>query len=99
MNTTRPHATTPGRPHSVIAVVSGVNRTKIDEVTLDVLRTRQSLVKGERLVRHEMRTVLTERLGTLHAATRREKHAGHRGTCNRKRAARIGGPACVVGVR
>ena len=39
-------------------MVSGVNRTKIDKVTLDALRTRQSLVKGERLVRHEMRAVL-----------------------------------------
>ena len=38
--------------------VSGASRTKIDEVTLDALRTRQSLVKGERLVRHEMRAVL-----------------------------------------
>ena len=38
--------------------VSGVNRAKIEEVTLDALRTRQSLVKGERLVRHEMRAVL-----------------------------------------
>ena len=39
-------------------IVSGVSRTKIEEVTLDALRTRQSLVKGERLVRHEMRAVL-----------------------------------------
>ena len=39
-------------------IVSGVNRAKIEEVTLDALRTRQSLVKGERLVRHEMRAVL-----------------------------------------
>ena len=39
-------------------IVSGVNRAKIVEVTLDALRTRQSLVKGERLVRHEMRAVL-----------------------------------------
>jgi len=35
-----------------------VSRTKIGEFTLDALRTRQSLVKGERLVRHEMRAVL-----------------------------------------
>ena len=35
-----------------------MSRTKIDKVTLDALRTRQSLVKGERLVRHEMRAVL-----------------------------------------
>ena len=35
-----------------------MSRTKIEEVTLDALRTRQSLVKGERLVRHEMRAVL-----------------------------------------
>ena len=38
--------------------VSGVSRSKIDKVTLNALRTRQSLVKGERLVRHEMRAVL-----------------------------------------
>ena len=36
-----------------------MNRTKIAEVTLNALRTRQSLVKGERLVRHEMRAVLS----------------------------------------
>ena len=42
--------------------VSGVSRAKIEEVTLNALRTRQSLVKGERLVRHEVRAVLhTER--------------------------------------
>ena len=40
------------------AVVSGVSRAKIEEVTLNALRTRQSLVKGERLVRHEMRAVM-----------------------------------------
>ena len=39
-------------------VVSAVTRTKIGEFTLDALRTRQSLVKGERLVRHEVRAVL-----------------------------------------
>ena len=39
-------------------VVSGVSRAKIEEVTLNALRTRQSLVKGERLVRHEVRAVL-----------------------------------------
>ena len=38
--------------------VNGVSRAKIEEVTLNALRTRQSLVKGERLVRHEMRAVL-----------------------------------------
>ena len=38
--------------------VSGVSRAKIEEVTLNALRTRQSLVKGERLVRHEVRAVL-----------------------------------------
>ena len=43
---------------SIIGVVSSRSRAKIDEVTLDALRTRQSLVKGERLVRHEMRAVL-----------------------------------------
>jgi len=37
-----------------------VSRAKIEEVTLDALRTRQSLVKGERLVRHEMRAVLIQ---------------------------------------
>ena len=42
----------------VFTSVSGVSRTKIAEVTLNALRTRQSLVKGERLVRHEMRAVL-----------------------------------------
>ena len=41
-----------------LCVVSSLSRAKIDEVTLDALRTRQSLVKGERLVRHEMRAVL-----------------------------------------
>ena len=35
-----------------------MSRAKIDEITLDALRTRQSLVKGERLVRDEMRAVL-----------------------------------------
>jgi hypothetical protein len=39
-------------------VVGGRDRTKILKLTLDALRTRQSLVKGERLVRHEMRAVL-----------------------------------------
>ena len=39
-------------------LVSGVSRAKIEEVTLNALRTRQSLVKGERLVRHEVRAVL-----------------------------------------
>ena len=38
--------------------VSGVSHAKIDEVTLNALRTRQSLVKGERLVRTEVRAVL-----------------------------------------
>ena len=38
-------------------IVSGVSRAKIEEVTLNALRTRQSLVKGERLVRHEVRAV------------------------------------------
>ena len=42
------------------SIVSGVSRTKIGEFTLDALRTRQSLVKGERLVRHEMRAVLRQ---------------------------------------
>ena len=45
---------------SVENIVSGVSHTKIEEVTLDALRTRQSLVKGERLVRHEMRAVLQQ---------------------------------------
>ena len=43
-----------------LVYVSGVSRAKIVEVTLDALRTRQSLVKGERLVRHEMRAVLVD---------------------------------------
>ena len=42
----------------VLYFVSGVSRAKIEEVTLNALRTRQSLVKGERLVRHEMRAVM-----------------------------------------
>lgn len=41
-------------------VVSGVNRTKIVKITFDALRTRQSLVKGERLVRDEMRAVVAK---------------------------------------
>ena len=45
----------------VLRSVSGVSRAKIDEVTLNALRTRQSLVKGERLVRHEVRAVLPVR--------------------------------------
>ena len=48
----------------VFSVVSGVSRTKIGEFTLDALRTRQSLVKGERLVRHEVRAVLPEEDGS-----------------------------------
>ena len=44
---------------SSLCAVSGMNRSKIDKVTLNALRTRQPLVKGERLVRHEMRAVLT----------------------------------------
>ena len=42
--------------------VSGVSRAKIEEVTLNALRTRQSLVKGERLVRTEVRAVLFMRI-------------------------------------
>ena len=42
-------------------IVSGASRTKIDEVTLNALRTRQSLVKGERLMRTEVRAVLPVR--------------------------------------
>ena len=38
--------------------ISETNRSKIRKITLNALRTRQSLVKGERLVRHEMRAVL-----------------------------------------
>ena len=33
-------------------------RSKIQKITFSALSTRQSLVKGERLVRHEMRAVL-----------------------------------------
>ena len=47
--------------HDIIlafASVNGASRTKIEEVTLNALRTRQSLVKGERLVRTEVRAVL-----------------------------------------
>ena len=50
-------------------LVSGVSRAKIEEVTLNALRTRQSLVKGERLVRHEVRAVL------------QSFHARHYGIC------------------
>ena len=39
-------------------VLAARSRTKIEEVTLNALRTRQSLVKGERLVRIEVRAVL-----------------------------------------
>ena len=39
-------------------VVGGKDRAKIRKLTLDALSTRQSLVKGERLVRHDMRAVL-----------------------------------------
>ena len=42
--------------------ISGIHRSKIVKTTLNALRTRQSLVKGERLVRHEMRAVLTLKL-------------------------------------
>ena len=45
---------------SCFAIVSGVSRAKIEEVTLNALRTRQSLVKGERLVRHEVNAVMLE---------------------------------------
>ena len=47
----------------VAGIVRGRGRTKIKQTTLDALRTRQSLVKGERLVRHEMRAVLIQRGG------------------------------------
>ena len=60
---TKPLASGPSRHlrHTLIVrMVSSRSRAKIDEVTLDALRTRQSLVKGERLVRHEMRAVLIE---------------------------------------
>ena len=40
-----------------------MSRTKIGEFTLDALRTRQSLVKGERLVRHDMTAVLGRQAG------------------------------------
>ena len=40
--------------------ISGLHRSKIDEFTLNALRTRQSLVKGERLVRTEVRAVLLD---------------------------------------
>ena len=54
--------------------VSDVSRTKIAEVTLNALRTRQSLVKGERLVRHEMRAVLSD----LKPGIRLEHHSVQR---------------------
>ena len=76
------HATDPFIHHQPLAGsgalalhdVSGVSRTKIDEVTLDALRTRQSLVKGERLVRHEMRAVLSD----LKPGIRLEHHSVQR---------------------
>jgi len=37
---------------------SGIDRAKIPKVTLDAFKARQSLVKGERLVRHEEKAVL-----------------------------------------
>ena len=49
--------------HVGFSFVSGVNRAKIEEVTLNALRTRQSLVKGERLVRTEVRAVLHNYMG------------------------------------
>ena len=54
-----------------------MSRTKIGEFTLDALRTRQSLVKGERLVRHEMRAVLIDQfwVGGIEKST-----GGHGGT-------------------
>ena len=42
----------------VLLIHSGRNRAKIPKVTLDAFKARQSLVKGERLVRHEMKAVL-----------------------------------------
>ena len=41
-----------------LETICDFHRSKIDKVTLNALRTRQSLVKGERLVRHDMRAVL-----------------------------------------
>jgi len=43
--------------------VSGEDRTKIGKITLNALRTREPLVKGERFMRHEMRAVLPLILG------------------------------------
>ena len=56
--------------------VSGVSRAKIEEVTLDALRTRQSLVKGERLVRHEMRAVLLVAVGWDRVSSLAAVHVG-----------------------
>ena len=56
--------------------VSGVSRAKIEEVTLDALRTRQSLVKGERLVRHEMRAVLLVDVGRDRVSSLAAVHVG-----------------------
>ena len=55
-------------------IISGIHRSKIAELTLNALRTRQSLVKGERLVRHEMRAVLSD----LKPGIRLEHHSVQR---------------------
>ena len=48
--------------------VSGVIRTKIDKITLNALKTREPLVKGERFMRLEMRAVLTDQHGAHHGS-------------------------------
>ena len=58
--------------------VGGKDRAKIRKLTLDALNTRQSLVKGERLVRHEMRAVLPDPIPTARGASLRSHRADNR---------------------
>ena len=44
----------------ICRLVSSANCSKIGKVTLNALRTRQSLVKGERLVRYEVNAVMPD---------------------------------------
>ena len=43
-------------------------RTKIDKITLNALKTREPLVKGERFMRLEMRAVLSDQSGAHHGS-------------------------------
>jgi hypothetical protein len=60
-------------------LVGGKDRAKIRKLTLDALNTRQSLVKGERLVRHEMRAVLPLSTWWAHGVPLRTRHADNGG--------------------